>query len=584
VWYSRPLEVGAPRDPFIGLVLDGRYEIIEAIGSGGMGAVYRARHKSTAPKMSVVRDVAIKFLRGAKDDASLVARFQVEARVISKLEHPSSLTYFDSGQTADGTPYLVTELLQGESLARRLERGPLAPSETLRILDEVLAALEEAHALGIVHRDLKPDNLFLTKNGVKVLDFGIAKILEGDSPHTQTGALIGTPRYLSPEQAKGGPIDPRSDLYSLGVVAYHCLAGRPPFDGNSMRVLMDHLEQAPPPLATDPTVARIVMRLLEKDREKRPPTARAVRDAIGALAAPAPLPKKRSARRVVVVVAAATMAAIAVIIPSWPRERAPAPETKQRPAAPPPKGMVAIAGGTYRFGSTAEEIGHAYAWCRTLAGDECRREVYEREVERTAVVEPFFIDEREVTVSDLVEFVRDRADRRELAKPDDRAAYAFSADGTISIRDGAGSQPATHVTFAGAVAYCRSKGRALPTEAQWEAAARGLARRTFPWGDDPPDCALTSISRGAGMPCAGQPLPDAGASPQDRTPEGARDLGGGVAEWTEDVFDAGRRVVKGGYFDMWPEAARAAGRSRWAEVEVAHNIGFRCAAPAEVSR
>ncbi|MCB9553879.1 MAG: protein kinase [Myxococcales bacterium] len=263
-------------DPLLGAVLDGRYRIVERIGAGGMGTVYRAR------QLTVERDVAVKFLRAdAYGDPRQVRRFEREARMIARLRDPHTLKLIDFGRRPDGQLYLVCEFLEGEPLDRRIARGPLAAAAALDLLRPVCDALAEAHAEGIVHRDLKPGNLFIERVGarelVKVLDFGIARWSEGE--HSTTG-VSGTPAYMAPEQARGVETDHRCDLYALGAVLYACLAGRAPYLGSGLQVMLQAMAGPPPafaalspPIAVPPEVAALVFRLMATDAADRPQSA-----------------------------------------------------------------------------------------------------------------------------------------------------------------------------------------------------------------------------------------------------------------------------------------------------------------------
>ena len=270
-------------DPLVGQLLDGRYRVEVAVGEGGQGVVYRG------VQVNVDRAVAIKVLRpGASSDAEVVRRFEAEARIISALRHPNTLRLIDFGRLPDGRLFLVTEFLHGRSLADVLRDGPLTPQRALDLIAQICGALDEAHREGVVHRDLKPANIFVEQVGseelAKVLDFGVAK-LSTQTVETAQGMIIGTPMYMSPEQARGERVDARTDLYSLGVVLFHCLGGVPPFSGeNPYSVLNKHVSEPPPrlidvnpTLAAPPELEVLVKRLLAKSRDDRPSTAAAAR-------------------------------------------------------------------------------------------------------------------------------------------------------------------------------------------------------------------------------------------------------------------------------------------------------------------
>lgn len=278
-----------PLDPLLGALLDGRFRLETVIGAGGFGVVYRAR------QVNVDREVAVKVLTAdASQNQEIVRRFENEAKIISQLRHPNTLKLVDFGRAPDGRLYIVTEFLTGLPLDKVLAAGRIDCLRTLRMMAQVCDSLTEAHEQGIVHRDLKPGNIFLERVGqqevVKVLDFGIAK-LTAQTTHTATGRIFGTPAYMSPEQARGDEIDARSDLYSLGVVAYECLSGMPPFTGsNPMSILLKHLQEPPlplgeraPPLGLDPEVDALVLAMLSKLADDRPSSASEVRAAIHAL-------------------------------------------------------------------------------------------------------------------------------------------------------------------------------------------------------------------------------------------------------------------------------------------------------------
>src|SRR6185503_5354542 len=260
----------------------GNYKSISLLGEGGMGAVYLAEHPG------IGRRVAVKVLhKNYTRDEHLLARFLNEARAANAIRHPNIIEILDSGMLADGTPFLVMELLEGESLGTRLrQNGALAIAKAVDFAYQTASALGAAHAKGIVHRDLKPDNLFVVpdvhdtnRERIKVLDFGIAKLQQGsvaDSVKTRTGTLMGTPIYMSPEQCRGTrTVDHRSDIYSLGVIFYEMLVGQPPFVSEGFGDLVNMHLNVPPasarskrsdvPLALD----ALVLKMLAKNPEDR---------------------------------------------------------------------------------------------------------------------------------------------------------------------------------------------------------------------------------------------------------------------------------------------------------------------------
>ncbi len=231
-------------------MLDGKYALVRLLGQGGMGEVYEARHTK------IGRLVAVKFLHGEfAKNPEVARRFENEARAAGEVQHENIAGVYDVGALPDGTQYLVMEFLEGEDLDRLLRRERKLPlSRAADLLMQACHGLEVVHRRGIVHRDLKPANLFLTRRAsgadlVKVLDFGIAKLRrpEGDASATGTGVALGTPYYMSPEQARGGrDIGTRSDVYALGVIFYELLSGRRPHDGGSLLEILHHILTKPP--------------------------------------------------------------------------------------------------------------------------------------------------------------------------------------------------------------------------------------------------------------------------------------------------------------------------------------------------
>ncbi|HEY2745155.1 MAG TPA: protein kinase, partial [Polyangia bacterium] len=275
-------------DPRIGTTLEGRYRILERLAAGGMGVVYKGE------LTAIGKPVAIKFLHDALTLVpDVVKRFGREAQAMSKLAHPNLVSVLDSGLD-HGTPYLVMDFVSGKSLAELLADGPLPAARAAGIARQILAGVKAAHANHVVHRDLKPDNIVLLDgvegDFVKILDFGLAKMMRGDdsaSQLTNTGFALGTPGYMSPEQARGTEADERSDVYAVGVILYHMVTGRKPFVADSpLAVLRMHMDDAPTPPTTlaprccSTELEKIILRAMAKDPAARWQTPGAMAQAL----------------------------------------------------------------------------------------------------------------------------------------------------------------------------------------------------------------------------------------------------------------------------------------------------------------
>jgi serine/threonine protein kinase len=258
-------------------VMVSAYRVERVLGTGGMGRVYRARHAidHRVVALKVLHEDQLHHDRG-------IDRMMREAQILATVPHSGIPRFFECGLLPDGRPWIAMELVEGTSLAARMKHGPLAHGEVIELVGHVADVLSAAHARGVTHRDLKPDNIFLTPDDarahVRVIDWGIAHHLAG-ARYTHHDEAIGTPTYMAPEQARGGPTDGHCDVYGLGVVAYQALTGRPPFVGaTAVEILVQHLNRAAPALAprcpdAPYALVELVERMLEKRHEQRPGAA-----------------------------------------------------------------------------------------------------------------------------------------------------------------------------------------------------------------------------------------------------------------------------------------------------------------------
>jgi serine/threonine-protein kinase len=282
---TAPQETGLKPGELVGE----RYRVVSELGAGGMGTVYRVEH------ILMAKEMAMKLLRPELSIIpQIVERFEREARSASRLDNEHIVRVTDFGRAPNGALFLVMELLEGESLTHRLKTaGAMPPADALELVDQILTALEHAHANGVVHRDLKPDNMMLVRRDhrviIKILDFGLAKMTTGAGAEngptlTQAGMVFGTPRYMAPEQAAAEPVDERTDLYAVGVILFEMLAGRPPFVAeNAVDLLTAHLTQPVPPLeghAATPSLEAMINRAMQKHRKDRYESAAAFRAAV----------------------------------------------------------------------------------------------------------------------------------------------------------------------------------------------------------------------------------------------------------------------------------------------------------------
>jgi formylglycine-generating enzyme required for sulfatase activity/tRNA A-37 threonylcarbamoyl transferase component Bud32 len=514
----------------------GRYTLVRELGQGGMGTVY------LGSDVKLGREVAIKVLPPSTRAYLGPERFQREVQLAARLSHPHIVPLFEADEV-DGFLYYVMEYVEGESLAQRLERdGPLALEEAIRITAEVGDALQYAHERGIVHRDIKPANILLSGGHALVTDFGIAKSFaqaEEGLTLTGTGVTVGTAAYMSPEQASGEKrIDARSDVYALAAVLYEMLAGEPPFTGPSAQAIVARIiVDAPRPIRTvrpniAPHIQDALLRALAKVPADRPASAKAFVDT---LARPTTeRPASRVGRRRLLVIGAA---AVALLVTAGVIARVFTSRTK---VAVRPAGMVLVPTGSYPVGGVADRPS------------------------RSVALDSFYIDSTEVTV----------------------AAYRQFLDSTDGAAPWHGTPPsdwpATGILWIEAQRFCGWRGTTLPTEDQWEAAARGSQGWLYPWGD--------SWDRGrANAGAVADTLRPVGGFPLGRSFVGAVDMIGNAWEWVAAEVatprEAPRHVIKGGAFNTPPGSATASNRFAYPDDRRSLWLtGFRCARPAAGNR
>jgi serine/threonine protein kinase len=536
------------------------YKVERPLGAGGFAVVFLVRD------LSLKRSLAVKVLSpDLITSKTVLERFKREAETVAQLSHPNIVPLHFIGQK-DDLLYLAMACVDGGSVADRLEKeGPLPIADASRIIAEVASALAHAHKRGVIHRDIKPQNVLLDGDSGRALvtDFGIART--ADSSLTATGMFVGTPTYLAPEQVTGEPSDHRADIYALGVMAYEILGGKPPFDGPTpTAILMKRLAGPPEPLMnvradTPAELQRIVDACLASDPEQRFQSASDIVAALGgdtgrtptipgARVVPRPAAKAWQPTTPMYLLMGGALV-LALVTSIWGLSR-----RNDKGAGSPASidtSMVSIPAGTYLIGS----------------GDRG----FAAPAHRDSVA-AFRIDKREVTIGEYNDFVV--------------AGRAIAPPGTNLVVP---ILPMTRVGWADAMSYCAWRhpdGGRLPTEQEWEAAARGASGFTYPWGND-------SRPGAANLASTGMPAPaPAGSFMVGATPSGIVDLIGNVWEWTSSPMRAypggapmadslaNYRVIRGGAFNT-PDAIatswlRGYNRPAARPEELAFT-GFRCA-------
>jgi serine/threonine-protein kinase len=518
----------------------GKYEIHSEIGRGGAGVVYRGHD----PDLD--RDVAIKVLAPylVKNEV-LVERFRREARLAAQLDHPNIVTIYDVGVDGEWY-YIVMRYLEGETLTELIDRrAPLPTGEAYTILHTLAGALDYAHGRSLVHRDIKPANIIISPSGhATITDFGIAKAAF-ETQLTVTGTIVGTPDYMSPEQIEGGQVDGRSDQYSLSLIAYELLSGQFPYKASGPgNLLYMILHEKTPPIGLmkadlPEEVDEVLGRGLAKRAEERFETVTAFVNALGralgekagkgAARSPQVRPKQPALRgripKWVPVLAVGLVLLVMVLVALFWGEEEP---------GPPEFEMLHVPAGEFVMGS---EIGTSY----------------EQPV-HTVYLEEFWIDRTEVTNARFAEFATEsgyetEAERKggTLYGPEGRVQTAGAdwqhPQGPDSALTGLDEHPVVLVSWFDAVAYCEWRGARLPTEAEWEKAARSDDARTHPWGEMLDGSKLNYCDAQCPFDWR-EPGEDDGyrftapvaSYSSGASPYGALDMAGNVREWVADWF------------------------------------------------
>jgi serine/threonine-protein kinase len=555
---------------WIGRVVGGRYRIEAQLGQGGMSTVFQAADPN------LHRTVAVKLIHShLSSDPEFVRRFEQEAAAVAQLRHPNIIQVYDFDHD-DDLYYMILEHVPGETLHARLHNlndtgQVLSPTETVRIMSTICDAVAYAHQRGMIHRDLKPANVMLNTSEQPILmDFGVAKML-GGTHHTATGDVIGTVSYMAPEQARGERPDERADIYSLGVMLFELVTGRRPFEADSaVSIMMKHLmEPVPDILQIKSDAPRSLITVIERALAKSPADryqtaadmATAIRAALkmesptdarqytAPAASPAAAPRPasegvtevaqaarpakapRSPLRYAVAGVAGILAVATLILLATSSQ----PGT---PALPPAEGMLRIDGGVYLVGLDASDGEHA-------------------PLQQTILPE-FWIDRYEVTNEQYAEFVSATS----------RSAPVGWSGG--SYPESQAQHPVQGVAWLDAAAFCEWASKRLPTEAEWEVAARGPENHLYPWGNNE---RAVELPRSASYPV--------GSQAANRSRYGAFDMAGNVWEWVGETYapvPEDHRVLRGGAYGFLKDMAyRLEGDPN--QGTMIATAGFRCAAP-----
>ncbi|MGB0386503.1 MAG: SUMF1/EgtB/PvdO family nonheme iron enzyme [Ardenticatenaceae bacterium] len=605
----------------------GHYEVEKVLGHGGFGSVYLARDTKLG------RQVVLKVLHPhLAADQVMVERFMGEARAMALLDHPNIVTIF-SIENNDEQPYIVMEFISGVTLGAHVSQKVLSVREALPILQQIAAALDAAHAQGMVHRDIKPGNVLITHNGtIKLTDFGIVKMLKAsEKAITPAMATVGTVLYMSPEQAdinRQDEIGPASDLYALGIIAYQMLAGRVPFWSQNTDVILAAHRTAPLPdpkafgANIPPAVVVVLQKALAKKPADRYPTAGGFITALKRAAyseeptrfvnatssfaiseeelknhiPPPPRagqqqqqqqPKMKVPRwnfrpaLIGVALLLATFLVGAFLVDVWPRRLEAfrgIVDSQATSVGVDNMVQVYVPAGKFLMGSTPDES-----------------DADHEEPQRTVYLDAFWIDQTEVTNTMYAECVA-----AGTCRPPEAAGW--SSNESYYDNEEYKNYPVVGVSWEDANSYCSSVDRRLPTEAEWEKAARGTDGRKFPWGNETiVDNRVNYCEENCSFEWQDKSEDDGyahtapvGSYPEGESPYGALDMAGNVAEWVADWYDptyyhtqpnrnptgpnsGSLRTLRGGSWNNIQSHIRTAVRSHSAPSVRLNDFGFRCA-------
>ncbi len=676
----------------------GAYRIIEQLGQGGMASVFKAYHAA------LDRYVAIKVLHPAfKQDPTFLARFEREARIVAKLDHPNIIPIYDFAEH-EGTPYLVIRYVEGQTLKQLMRSGPLPFDRILSIFNPIAEALAYAHAQGVLHRDIKPSNIIIANDGhIYLADFGLARMIQPEQSTISRDMLIGTPQYISPEQAKGDPVDARSDIYSLAVVLFEMMTGRAPFSADTpYSIIHDHI-YTPLPLPTSlnpdisPNVERVLLKALDKDPNARYATATEFMDALATSLSAVSMPSHADRARVTVVkenkprraplVFALTVldglllglliffiflsnregfslsvaiANLAPPTPTWTSEPTsipstlppasqvaavlPSPPLPSEPTVPPAPTDTPQPSDTPTLASTSTHTPSPTSTATATATGTATATATPT-LTRTPTTVPTATNTPTITPTPIPQqaagmvliprgvFWMGKKDTDPNAQPDEspghyvdlstyyidqfevsNSQYKKCVDAGVCIlptgvyspelpqfafgNPAFDNYPVVYVSQGNASRYCAWVGKSLPTEAQWEKAARGPNdQRLYPWGD-----LWDGYRANVGQSKPG-PLPVTSYNPEGCSIYGVCNLVGNVAEWVADFYHntfyldsmnsaplltvvrdpvdwnsfSQKFVVRGGSFRSNPANSRVTKRNAWGESVALDDLGFRCA-------